>query len=75
MKQPRCRMGLRVQTGALAYATRCRLKPGHNGPHEGYHLPELPYHKIRWFKGDGREFQTDRDRHFAWKVRAQKETA
>jgi len=49
--------------------TRCRLKPGHNGPHEGRHLPELPYQKIKWFKGDGREFMTDRDVIYAWRAR------
>ena len=67
-KQPRCRMALAVD-GTVPWATRCRLKPGHNGPHEGRHLSELPYQKVKWFHGDGREFQSDRDRAFAWKTR------
>lgn len=74
MKQPRCRIAIKIENGALVYATRCRLKPGHNGPHVGPHLAELPYQRIKWFKGDGREFQSDRDAPSAWRIRAAKET-
>jgi hypothetical protein len=68
MKPPRCRVGLKM-TGEQNFSTRCRQKPGHNGPHVGPHLPELPYQLIRWFHGDAREFLTDRDLPYAWKNR------
>lgn len=67
MKQPRCRWGLKVAVENGLIATRCRLKPGHNGPHEGRHLPELPYQKIKWYDGDGRQFVTGRDILYAWR--------
>lgn len=67
MKQPRCRIGLRVENGAQKFATRCSKKPGHNGPHSGPHLAELPYQKISWYQGDGRQFETDRNVVYAWR--------
>lgn len=66
MKQPRCRIAIKFEGG---WATRCKLKPGHNGPHEARHLKELPYQKVTWFKGSDGEFETDRDREFGWRTR------
>lgn len=68
-RPPRCRTALRFDVGEAHAGTRCRLRPGHAGPHEGRHLPELPYQKVRWYQGDGREFQSDRDIYYAWKMR------
>jgi len=68
VKQPRCRLALKVRLeGGGWMATRCRLKPGHNGPHEGRHLSELPYQKIKWYDTDGRQFVSDRDILYAWR--------
>jgi len=65
---PRCRFAIDMD-GGVPFATRCRLKRGHNGPHEARHLIELPYQKVRWYHGDNREFISDRDRFYAWKTR------
>lgn len=65
----RCRTALRFDFETGFAKTRCRLKRGHNGPHEGRHIPQMPYNKIRWFHGDEREFISDRDILFAWRAK------
>jgi hypothetical protein len=56
----------------VGMATRCMFKLGHNGPHEGKWRKQSPYHRERWFKGDGREFHSDRENEWAWIVREKK---
>jgi hypothetical protein len=70
----RCRFAITVEH-AEPWSTRCYLKPGHNGPHRGRHLPELPYQTISWYKGDEREFITDRDKVYGWRTRSRKSPA
>jgi hypothetical protein len=60
---PRCFMALKYGENLL---TRCRLKPGHNGPHLAKGLKKYPYQKVEWFKGDSREFLTDKEHEYAW---------
>lgn len=67
--EARCRTALRFAFEGSFAKTRCRLKRGHNGPHEGRHVPQMPYSKVRWFHGDRREFISDRDILFAWRAK------
>jgi hypothetical protein len=57
--------------------TRCSLPDGHNelnmelagehfAGHEGRGLAEFPYQRIRWLRGDRREYETERDDVHAW---------
>lgn len=52
--------------------SRCFYKPGHGGPHEARGLKKFPYQRIKWFQGDGREYQTERTDEWAWTPRKQK---
>lgn len=55
--------------------TRCMGRKGHNGPHEGKGLKKFPYQRITWFKGDRREFLTERADEYAWSEKKQREHA
>lgn len=56
-----------IQFGGLA--TRCKkFLPGHGNKHVGRGLEEFPYQEIEWFRGDRREFQTDREDFYTWRV-------
>lgn len=53
--------------------TRCMQRKGHNGPHNGKGLKKFEYQRITWFKGDGREYLSEREDEYAWSPRKTKE--
>ena len=65
------RCSFAIKFGTNLY-TRCLLKPAHMGPHEGRGLEKFIYQRIKWFQGDGREFQTDKPNDWAWSQKGQK---
>ena len=52
-----------ITFGSLS--TRCYLGP-HGGSHHGHGLEQFPYQIIEWYRGDRREFETDREDIYAW---------
>lgn len=63
-KKPRCPWAVRF---GATLASRCRLDADHGSArHEAGGLAQFPYQKVNWFRGDRREFLSDRDDVNTW---------
>lgn len=62
----RCPWAIRY---GLTLATRCFYVRDHaDAGHLGKGLREFDYQRISWYRGDRREFETDRTDEYSWEV-------
>lgn len=67
----RCPWAIKFGVG---YVTRCLRPADHEGTHEGGGLAQYPEQRVEWYRGDRREFTSDRADVHSWKEPVDAET-